>query len=222
MNSDEQHQCFCRAVCGVCNGHIRHGVALNLAGWCRYFDALVREDVDGKRALTLPLDTVREQYACHPVEVSGESSVDNVVSPKTMVQATFRGRRLKGARMNLPKDYVGVVLKQGRVTHSDEQHKTWEPLVKFDKFTYWNLDQLPGKNDPIAQVICAPCRDLSARILILRCGSCQAMEWVDLARAVHTDSDSELPRRSPRKSPLKDYTNEGSPKKKRTKLDVTN
>ena len=67
---------------------------------------------------------------------------------------------------------------------------------------YWNMDQLPTTNDPTVQ----------------------AVEWIKLAEAIHTNSDP-VPRRSPRKTPIKDYSHSGvgegiSPRMKKAKLDV--
>lgn len=162
----------------------------------RYFDPLVREEIDGKRELTLPLETVRERFATAATTATDDTGTtptttedspnspsssesapapSNVgATPETVLQSTFRGRRLKGRKIELPEDYVGVVLKQGRATHSDEQHKTWEPLLKFDAFTYWNMDQLPSKNDPVVQVsrwdggASSPVGGVSASVLSMR------------------------------------------------------
>jgi hypothetical protein len=162
----------------------------------RYFDPLVREEIDGKRELTLPLETVRERFATAATTATDDTGTtptttedspgspsssesapapSNVgATPETVLQSTFRGRRLKGRKIELPEDYVGVVLKQGRATHSDEQHKTWEPLLKFDAFTYWNMDQLPSKNDPVVQVsrwdggASSPVGGVSASVLPMR------------------------------------------------------
>lgn len=247
-----------------------------------YFEPLVQEEVDAKRALTLPIESVRDRVGKSAKARSGKAMQKREPDePPPVLQSTFRGRRLKGRKIELPCDYVGVVLKQSRTAHSDGQHKTWEPLLKFDGFTYvsqsltaliisdqqriqtprcdlrsfvrtipalasllllftcvdtcihlslthslthitntrththritlthvrtthryWNLDQLPTTNDPTVQ----------------------AMEWIKLAESIHTDA-SPMPRRSPRKTPVKDYSHsgvgeEGSPRMKRSKLDV--
>lgn len=70
--------------------------------------------------------------------------------------ASFRGRPLQGRQLKLPHNLKGHLV--GR----EATKKTIEPK-QFDKFTYWNWDQLPTKDDAVVK----------------------ALAWFEIAKAIH-------------------------------------
>eukprot|EP00041_Stephanoeca_diplocostata_P019301 m.414124 g.414124 ORF g.414124 m.414124 type:complete len:193 (+) comp21267_c0_seq8:150-728(+) len=150
------------------------------ASVAEYFEPVIQPEDIGPVQLTTPYTELRKVKKEQEVHREGSGAAKY----KGNLTAAFRGRRLKGRRIQLPKGYQGVVLRTEGTVHSDDQGRTWRPANKFDNFTYWNMDSVPSNNDPVVQ----------------------ALEWVKIARAVHEPSRGNLsPRRSPRKSPRKDY-----------------
>lgn len=111
-----------------------------------------------------------------------------------VLTATFRGRKLRGAPVKMPLGYSGVVLTQDAGGARGHTGKSWVPATKFSEFNYWNLETVPSEDDALAQ----------------------ALKWFELANAIHKrPAASDTVRRSPRKTPMTDYSNGGSPKKLR-------
>ncbi|XP_057311698.1 ribonuclease H2 subunit C-like [Hydractinia symbiolongicarpus] len=77
--------------------------------------------------------------------------------------ATFRGRLLTGKVISLPNGYQGVVVKEKGETFSDYQERTIQVDKSFDKFTYWNLEIPPSRDDAMMK----------------------AFHWLDLAHVIH-------------------------------------
>lgn len=73
----------------------------------------------------------------------------NRTSP--IMTASFRGRPLQGRKIQMPSDYRGYLLADGR---SQKQ---------FDRFNYWNWDELPNNNDTVVK----------------------ALNWINISKAIH-------------------------------------
>ncbi|KAI0222199.1 hypothetical protein LSAT2_026549 [Lamellibrachia satsuma] len=86
--------------------------------------------------------------------------------------ASFRGRPLKGEKLNAPPGYTGVVMHEGQSDGGED--RTIRVTHTFKDFTYWNLDVRPSVNDKIVQV----------------------MDWVDLAKVIHRPVDEDSSQRS--------------------------
>ncbi|XP_067132113.1 ribonuclease H2 subunit C-like [Centruroides vittatus] len=80
------------------------------------------------------------------------STVDEIGEYK---KCSFRGRPLMGKEVALTSDYIGIVV----------ENKNEELCVvkKFEKFTYWNLDKTPSKDDALMRM----------------------MDWLDVSNALH-------------------------------------
>lgn len=123
--------------------------------------------------------------------------IDSSIPPAhgPILRSSFRGRCLRGKTIDVPKGYQGVVVKEARTVHSDEQNRSWAGKNKFSKFSYWNLETPPSENDCLIQ----------------------ALDWVKVAALVHSSVPSviiDVVGKSPRKIPTS-----GSPFK-RQKTDV--
>lgn len=64
--------------------------------------------------------------------------------------------------MELPKDYVGVVLHENIRPVTDKEERRVYLIHKFNSFRYWNWDKVPSKNDVFLK----------------------ALDWIDIAEAV--------------------------------------
>ncbi len=64
--------------------------------------------------------------------------------------ASFRGRALKGAAVELPKNMDGFIC---RLDETEEGGKEFVALSQFKGFTYWNHDVVPTGGDTIQKLI---------------------------------------------------------------------
>lgn len=78
------------------------------------------------------------------------------------LQASFRGHKLNGLKIDVPDNYMGVVLTETTTQITEDQERKFYVTNNFDSFTYWNWDKKATKNDVIHQ----------------------ALEWIDIAEAV--------------------------------------
>lgn len=130
-------------------------------------------------------DIAEERCVAHlmpcSIHLNGPASVSKyfqpVVSRSThnesddILEASFRGRPLQGRVVELPSDYVGIVLKkednkgpQGDTAEDrNDENQRWTPIHQFDKFTYWNWDKQPSANDTVVK----------------------ALDWLEIAKVIH-------------------------------------
>lgn len=80
---------------------------------------------------------------------------------------SFRGYPLEGRTVSLPQGYVGFVLHETKNLESESSERNLFATGKFSKFTYWNYDKLPSKNDALVA----------------------ALEWIDIAEALHSNEE---------------------------------
>lgn len=76
--------------------------------------------------------------------------------------ASFRGYPLIGKPIDLPKEYLGIVLHETCQPTTIEEERKFFPVHTFKSLTYWNWGKMPSKNDLIIQ----------------------ALDWIDIAEAV--------------------------------------
>lgn len=102
---------------------------------------------------------------CHylpcKIKTSGDAPVSTYFNPLIEEvgenkQCSFRGRPLIGKEIDIPADYVGVVLENNTNTELCA-------TKQFEKFIYWNWDKIPSNDDAIIKM----------------------MEWIDIAKAIH-------------------------------------
>lgn len=75
--------------------------------------------------------------------------------------ASFRGRPLQGRKIKLPDGFKGYAV--GKSTTTTTNTKGADKTKVFDEFTYWNWDELPGKQDAVVK----------------------ALDWINLSKAIH-------------------------------------
>jgi len=87
--------------------------------------------------------------------------------PEELFEATFRGRLLKGQKVQNPDGYVGLLLKEDDKDYEDNDEKQdcvgWSVVGEFNELTYWNRERMPSKQDYY----------------------CKWIEWIKLANAIH-------------------------------------
>ena len=103
-----------------------------------------------------------------------DSSPEGLEGDKsTKLEATLRGRPLDGEIIKMPEGFKAVVFQAGGETalggDSAEKTETMRAIKKLDRFTYWNYDKRPSKEDKFRQ----------------------ALQFVDLAKVMHEESDEE-------------------------------
>lgn len=70
-----------------------------------------------------------------------------------LLSNSLRGRPVVGAKIQVPEGWQGVVYTERKRPLSDEVDRTFHQKATFDKFTYWNYDKNPTKNDAFAQAL---------------------------------------------------------------------
>lgn len=115
---------------------------------------------DGEAQVASYFDTSVREEGTNPGVQNGEKALN----------ASFRGRGLKGCVLNLPAGYTGYVMKEEKRPLTEEEDRVMKATRKFSQFTYWNLETPPSNNDAIAK----------------------AMQWINIASALHrSDLDNE-------------------------------
>lgn len=66
----------------------------------------------------------------------------------TAMTASLRGRPLRGARLNLPESYRGVVMRETEGLAGERTIKS-----EFSSICYWNLDATPTEGDKYPQCV---------------------------------------------------------------------
>ncbi|CAH0546180.1 unnamed protein product [Brassicogethes aeneus] len=78
--------------------------------------------------------------------------------------ASFRGYPLKGARVELPEGYMGVVLHESIKPETEKEERKFYVVNNFKSFTYWNWGKIPSQADTIRQ----------------------ALDWLEIAEVLHS------------------------------------
>lgn len=91
---------------------------------------------------------------------------DNYVkcSDENNLVTSFRGYPLKGANIELPEEYVGLMLHETIRPTREKDERKFYVVGEFSEITYWNWDKVPSSNDPFAQ----------------------ALQWIDVAEVLHS------------------------------------
>lgn len=79
------------------------------------------------------------------------------------LKASFRGYPLKGNKIKVPYDYVGLMLHETIKPCREKDDRKFYVIGEFSEITYWNWDKLPTPNDSFAQ----------------------ALQWIDIAEVLH-------------------------------------
>lgn len=78
---------------------------------------------------------------------------DDTSDGSMVMEASFRGRHLRGAELELPSGYVSVLLQQTEVSSGLESssegcmERKWEALGRCHPIRYWNHDVVPRRTD---------------------------------------------------------------------------
>lgn len=83
---------------------------------------------------------------------------DNILS------TSFRGYPLRGKKLELPDGYVGLIFHETIRPATEKDERRFYVVGEFVEITYWNWDKSPTLNDPFAQ----------------------ALQWIDIAEALHS------------------------------------
>ncbi|XP_055594542.1 ribonuclease H2 subunit C [Uranotaenia lowii] len=81
---------------------------------------------------------------------------------KTLLNA-LRGYPLRGKPFTLPEGCKGVIFQETQKPLSADDERSFSFAGAFDRFTYWNYDKIPSKNDPLEK----------------------ALNWMELAAVLH-------------------------------------
>ena len=136
-------------------------------------------NVDNKREITTAF-TNKKNIHLLPCKIhhDGPARVSEYFMPQqinendgeTVYEASFRGRRLAGKKMELPSNVTGIILRQqsgSSASIGDRQEQANNFAVTddvFDRFFYWNHDIEPTETDHIPKTF----------------------QWFDIAKALHT------------------------------------
>lgn len=78
------------------------------------------------------------------------------------LKTSFRGYPLYGKEVEVPKQYKGVTFYGHNKLEVDKTEQNMYATATFSKFTYWNYDKMPTKNDTFIA----------------------ALDWIDIAETV--------------------------------------
>ncbi|XP_063995223.1 ribonuclease H2 subunit C [Diachasmimorpha longicaudata] len=121
-----------------------------------------------KEHLETEMDTVLHSMPCKiygdtPANVSTYFTPYIRKSDDKHYDASFRGYPLQGKVITVPEGYKGLVLHEQKKPANPKKERKFVSTGGFSKFTYWNFDKLPSKNDTIVS----------------------ALDWIDIAEALH-------------------------------------
>ena len=93
------------------------------------------------------------------IQYSGEASVSAYFKPKPgekrgLEEAAFRGRALKGVKLQPPAGYVGAMLQDTKTASiADGETRRWMHRGNVESFTVWKHDEEPIEDEPIFKVM---------------------------------------------------------------------
>lgn len=90
---------------------------------------------------------------------------DNYVKNEDeILKSSFRGYPLRGIKLKVPEDYVGIMLQETIRPSRENDERKFYVVGEFCEITHWNWDKKPSVNDPFAQ----------------------ALQWIDIAEVLHS------------------------------------
>ncbi|XP_028156805.1 ribonuclease H2 subunit C [Ostrinia furnacalis] len=113
----------------------------------------------------------RAHYVPCKIDEDGQANVNKYFEPYVTknddgdLTATFRGHKLDGTNMELPKGYRAIVVTEAKKPLAEEADRRFQVAGGFKELVYWNWDKKPSKNDNLTR----------------------AMEWIDISEAIHGD-----------------------------------
>ncbi|XP_011304801.1 ribonuclease H2 subunit C [Fopius arisanus] len=107
-------------------------------------------------------------YGDTPANVSAFFTPYIRKSDEKHFDASFRGHPLQGRILTVPEGYKGLIFYEQKKPANPADDRKFVSTGGFSKFTYWNFDKLPSKNDAIVS----------------------ALDWIDIAEAVHAPEKS--------------------------------
>jgi len=118
------------------------------------------------RAREYFLPTIRKQSQVEDEEIKDLKRPKNMTNDSSVpiLLASFRGRPLQGRDLLIPDNYRGFIVADSKSLKSSDRNQV--PKY-FDKFTYWNWDELPSKEDPVAK----------------------SLGWINISKAIHETLD---------------------------------
>ncbi|KAG5896067.1 hypothetical protein JTB14_006856, partial [Gonioctena quinquepunctata] len=87
------------------------------------------------------------------------------------LKASFRGYPLQGKKIELPDEYVGLVLHESVRPETEKDERKFYIVNKFADITYWNWERKPSKHDAFIK----------------------ALDWIDIADELHRPVTEESP-----------------------------
>jgi len=97
------------------------------------------------------------QFVPCSIEHNGKANIESHFTPYVTkdeqtgtLTASFRGYPLVGKELELPKDYRGFVLQEGKAV---TEQRTLRPVGEFESFKYWNWDREASAADKYQQAV---------------------------------------------------------------------
>ncbi|XP_022902120.2 ribonuclease H2 subunit C isoform X1 [Onthophagus taurus] len=120
----------------------------------------------------LVTDVINSQVQSVPFKIHADHDAkitkyfNNYVKTKESngLTCSFRGHPLDGIKVNIPQEYVGVVLHESIRPDTDKEDRKFYATNKFSNVIYWNWNKTPTKNDSFIQ----------------------AIEWIEIAEVLHS------------------------------------
>ncbi|XP_004924198.1 uncharacterized protein LOC101736794 isoform X2 [Bombyx mori] len=113
----------------------------------------------------------KSHYIPCKIEQDGSANVKKYFDPYIVennsqeLSATFRGHPLDGTQITFPEGYRAVLVTETKRPLTEDAERKFQVTGGFKNFTYWNWDKKPSKNDDL----------------------CKAMDWIEIAEAIHGD-----------------------------------
>ncbi|GLH13436.1 hypothetical protein R5R35_002956 [Gryllus longicercus] len=108
------------------------------------------------------------------INFDGNATVSKYLQPcvksgSTGLTVSFRGHPLNGKEINLPTNYKGIVLQERVKPLTEDADRNLHVVNTFKSITYWNWDKIPNHDDAFIA----------------------AMDWIDIAEALHSPVQDE-------------------------------
>ncbi|XP_049959746.1 uncharacterized protein LOC126479488 [Schistocerca serialis cubense] len=111
------------------------------------------------------------QYIPCYIAKNGTANVSKYFEPyvktdanENVLRASFRGRPLVGDKLELPKQYSGIVMQEQKQPLTESTERTAHVTHAFKSIVYWNWAKQPSKNDAFVSML----------------------DWIDIAEVLHT------------------------------------
>ncbi|KAG6461585.1 ribonuclease H2 subunit C [Manduca sexta] len=113
----------------------------------------------------------KAHYIPCKIEADGAANVDKYFEPyvtetsESELTGTFRGHPLDGSKVTFPEGYRAIVVTEAKRPLGEDADRRFQVVGGFKEFVNWNWDKKTSKNDSIVK----------------------AMDWIDIADAIHGD-----------------------------------